>query len=300
MCIICFLTSFTIYAIFLEELVSSLEDLCVRCICKNLNLLTYSVDDGLEVKRLWRFPYPDFRIVARPSQKILLQLCKRSFLDDERMSLFTIDSVDLITPIIKDTNVSPTALRVLKDFHLYSLAAINLTKVNLNTIISCLSEWTVRNLTSLNVGGTSVMCETNFPILVALGRFKSLRFLNVSRTELNTQCLQIVANDLENLRYLNISRTRVTDISPLLSIRDRLNGLIMHRLEFSSTDEIEKLLINVIEFHKLRVLDVSNKPLINDFRFETVDKLCLPSTLPKLEHIDLSGNQFSLKLEDAR
>ncbi|XP_018654911.1 hypothetical protein Smp_157770 [Schistosoma mansoni] len=251
-----------------KDALSSLEDLCVRCVCKNLNVLTYLSSENCEVKRKWRFPYPDFRLVARPSQKILLQLCKRNALDDDRMSLFNAESVDLMSPVIKEANVSPSSLKVLKDFRLYSLSAMNLTKVNLNTIISCLGEWTVQNLMCLNISGTSILCETHLPILVALGRFKNLSVLNASRTELSTQCLQIIADDLLNLRYLNISRTRVTDITPLLNIRDRLNGLIMHRLQLERTEDIAKLLCTVVELNQLRILDVSDKPRNSVGRYE--------------------------------
>ncbi|CAH8675160.1 unnamed protein product [Schistosoma haematobium] len=283
-----------------KDALSSLEDLCVRCVCKNLNVLTYLSSENCEVKRKWRFPYPGFRLVARPSQKILLQLCKRNALDDDRMSLFNADSVDLMSPVIKEANVSPSSLKVLKEFRLYSLSAMNLTKVNLNTIISCLGEWTVQNLMCLNISGTSILCETHLPILVALGRFKNLSVLNASRTELNTQSLQIIVDDLLNLRYLNISRTRVTDITPLLNIRDRLNGLIMHRLQLETTEDMAKLLYTVVELNQLRILDISDKPRNAVGRYDAVDKFCSPEALPFLEHIDLSGNQFGLKLSDAR
>ncbi|RTG85573.1 Zyg-11 protein [Schistosoma bovis] len=216
------------------------------------------------------------------------------------MSLFNADSVDLMSPVIKEANVSPSSLKVLKEFRLYSLSAMNLTKVNLNTIISCLGEWTVQNLMCLNISGTSILCETHLPILVALGRFKNLSVLNASRTELNTQSLQIIADDLLNLRYLNISRTRVTDITPLLNIRDRLNGLIMHRLQLETTEDMAKLLYTVVELNQLRILDISDKPRNAVGRYDAVDKFCSPEALPFLEHIDLSGNQFGLKLSDAR
>ncbi|KAA0199178.1 hypothetical protein FBUS_11355 [Fasciolopsis buskii] len=208
--------------------------------------------------------------------------------------------MDLVSPVIKEANIGPASLRVLREFQLSNLSAMNLPEVNLNSIIGCLGEWTVRNLRSLNISGTSILCETNLPILVALGRFKSLQVLNVSRTEFTTQCLQIVADDLPNLQYLNISRTRVTDIYPLLSIRDRLLGLVMHRLELERREEIERLLSAVVELHQLRTLDVSDKPRTSGVRFPAVDRLCSPTALPHLMHIDLSGNQFCLRLDDAR
>ncbi|KAF5403314.1 Eri1 exoribonuclease 3 [Paragonimus heterotremus] len=283
-----------------KDNIPTLEDVCVRFVCKNLNFLTFVDGPEHELRRRWRFPYPNFRISPQPAQKILLQLCKRNALDDERMSLFSSDSLNLISPVIKEANVSPASLRVLKEFRLSNLSAMNLPNVNLNSIIGCLGEWTVHNLISLNVTGTSIMCETNLPILVVLGRFKNLQVLNVSRTEFTTSNLQIVADDLSNLQHLNISRTRVTDISPLLAIRDRLTGLIMHRLELEHREDVEKLLWNIVQLHQLRTLDVSDRPQPAVGGFAAVSRLCSATALPHLVHLDLSGNPFGLRLEDAR
>ncbi|VEL33476.1 unnamed protein product [Protopolystoma xenopodis] len=272
-----------------------MEDICVRWVCKNILFITEKVTCS-EPKRRWRIK--DFWISARPAQKILLQLCKRNILDDEMLHLFTPEYVDLISPSIKEANIGHYALRILRDFRLLNLSATNLERVNLNTIIGCLGEWTVRNLKSLNISGTSVLCETNLPIVVPLGRFKSLHILNVSRTEFTTQCLQIVVNDLPNLRHLNVSRTRVVDISALVLIADRLTGLIMHRLDLSEPQHVDNLLSNIIKLHELRHLDASDKPRGLYNRQPAVDRLCSGICLPYLTHIDLSGNQFGLRLED--
>lgn len=277
----------------------------MRYVCKNLNSFTYLEDDAIERKRKWCRPPSEFYLGCRPAQKILLQLCKRGTLDDERLALFSSEHVNLISPVIKDAIVSPSALRILKDFCLSSLSAMNMPGVNLNCIIGCLNESTMLNLTALNITGTSILGETNLPILVALGRFKNMQFLNVSRTEFTTQCLQIVADDLPNLKWLNISRTKVLDITPLVAMRGRLQGLIMHRLELNKGEDIEKLLKCVVKLSELRTLDASDKPKTDVIQFNdnlrsTISKLCSGSALPHLRHVDLSGNQFGLKVDDVR
>ncbi|CAH8667379.1 unnamed protein product [Dicrocoelium dendriticum] len=264
-----------------KDPVVSLEDLCVRHVCKNLNSLTFF--DGS--KQRWCFPYPEFYISVRPAQKILIQLCKRNALDDDRMCLFSPEFLNLTSPIIKEVSVSSSALRVLKEFRLSGLSAVNLPNVNLNSLLGCLGEWTVKNLISLNVTGTSILSGSSLPILAALGRFKSL---------------EIVADDLPNLRFLNISRTRVNDIRPLLSIRDRLTGLVMHRLELEKREEVETLLHTIVQMHKLQFLDASDRHGPVNLRFDAVETLCSGAALPELTHIDLSGNQFGLRFEDAR
>ncbi|KAG5444370.1 Protein zyg-11 B [Clonorchis sinensis] len=283
-----------------KDTLPALEDICVRYICKNLGDLTYLDLSGPKTRRKWKFPYPEFHITPRPAQKILLQLCKRNALDDERMSLFSAEYLNLISPTIKETNVSAEALRALRDFRLSNLSVVNLPNVNLNSVLGCLGEWTLRNLTSLNVTGISILTGMNIPIFFPLGRFKNLQLLNVSRTEFSTTDLQIVADDLPNVQFLNISRTSVSDVSPLLSMRDRLTGLIMHRLELEQKEDVENLLSVVVQLHQLRTLDVSDKPRPSGSRLDAVDILCSADTLPCLVSIDLSGNQFGLKLEDAR
>ncbi|KAL3314595.1 zyg-11 B, partial [Cichlidogyrus casuarinus] len=168
--------------------------------------------------------------------------------------------------------------------------------LNLNNIIGCLSEQSLRNIISLNISGTSIMSESRVPIVVSIGWFKSLNILNVSRTEVTTSSLQIIVKDLSQLTYLDISRTKVEDISVLLDIKDRLKSLVMHRIETSSFDNVLSV---IVQLHKLRYLDASDKPKIFS-RMRNVDLLILPETLPDLIKIDLSGNPFGLNIDDAK
>ncbi|VDM21198.1 unnamed protein product, partial [Hydatigera taeniaeformis] len=276
-----------------------MEDICVRWITKNLNQVITKCSDCIEPKYVWRFPYPDCRIVARPAEKILLKLCKRQILRDDYLSLFSVKYVDLVSPVLRDVSVSPSTLRVLRDFKLYNLTATSLKQTSLNSLISCLSEASAESLVSLNVTNTAIE-ENKLPVIISLGRLKNLQALNVSRTKFTTECLQNAVKLLPRLRYLNISRTNINNISALLDLRDTLTGLIMHRLNLDSRQVLERVLSTVLELKELRVLDVSSASDRDKPRLPAVDRLCAPGALPHLTHFDICGNQFSLKLSDVR
>ncbi|KAL5960587.1 hypothetical protein TSMEX_011679, partial [Taenia solium] len=279
--------------------VPSLEDICVRWVTKNLHYVVTKCSDCNEPKYVWRFPYPNCRIVARPAEKILLKLCKRQILRDELLSLFSVKYVDLVSPVLRDVSVNPSTLRVLRDFKLYNLTATSLKQTSLNSLISCLSEASAESLVSLNVTNTAIE-ENKLPVIISLGRLKNLQVLNVSRTKFTTECLQNAVKLLPRLRYLNISRTNVNNITALLDLRDTLTGLIMHKLNLDSRQVLERVLSTVLELKELRVLDVSSASDRDKPRLPFVDRLCAPGALPHLTHFDICGNQFSLKLSDVR
>ncbi|VDK21892.1 unnamed protein product [Taenia asiatica] len=279
--------------------VPSLEDICVRWITKNLHYVVTKCSDCNEPKYVWRFPYPNCRIVARPAEKILLKLCKRQILRDELLSLFSVKYVDLVSPVLRDVSVNPSTLRVLRDFKLYNLTATSLKQTSLNSLISCLSEASAESLVSLNVTNTAIE-ENKLPVIISLGRLKNLQVLNVSRTKFTTECLQNAVKLLPRLQYLNISRTNVNNIAALLDLRDTLTGLIMHKLNLDSRQVLERVLSTVLELKELRVLDVSSASDRDKPRLPSVDRLCAPGALPHLTHFDICGNQFSLKLSDVR
>uniref|UniRef100_A0A183TJL8 Si:ch1073-82l19.1 n=1 Tax=Schistocephalus solidus TaxID=70667 RepID=A0A183TJL8_SCHSO len=275
-----------------------LEDTCVRWIAKNLTLVTSRNSCGADSKCFWMFPNSSYRISARPAQKILQKLCKYGIIKDEYMTLFSSRYVDLISPVLKEAPVTPTALRVLREFELYNLTATNLKEMNLNSLIGCLGEDTAENLVSLNVSGLSIV-ENKIPVVVSLGRLRKLQILNVSKTKFTNECLQTAVNCLPNLRFLNISRTSIDCINALLPLHRSLTGLIMHRLHLKTTKGmLESILSVILQLHELRVLDVSSESQKSEVHVSGVEILCSGQALPHLTHIDLCGNLFGLTLAD--
>nr|CDS33552.1 eri1 exoribonuclease 3 [Hymenolepis microstoma] len=279
--------------------VPSLEDISVRWIVKNFYSVVTKCSDCTESKYIWRFPYPDCRIVARPAEKILLKLCKRQVFKEEFLNLFSIKYVDLVSPVLRDVVVSPQYLRILRDFKLYNLTAASLKETNLNSLISCLGENTTENLVSLNLTNMAIE-ENKLPVIISLGRLKNLQVLNVSRTKFTSECLQNLVKLLPRLRFLNISRTNINNISALLELKTTLTGLIMHKLNLDSPQLLSRALSTILELSELRVLDVSSAGDRDRPRCPSVDRLCEPDCLPHLTHFDICGNQFSLKLVDVK
>lgn len=95
-------------------------------------------------------------------------------------------------------------------------------QVTVNDLISCLNEWTLDNLRSLNVAGSALKPTSTMdnpaisvPITVSLSKLRNLRVLNVSYTEFDSHSLEIVVEDLPHLCVLDISQSKVNDISSL-------------------------------------------------------------------------------------
>lgn len=126
----------------------------------------------------------------------------------------------------------------------------------MNDLISCLGEWTLANLRSLNVSegaftppGVSPFGNrlATLPVVISLSKLRNLRVLNVSFTEFDTHSLEIVANDLPHLSILDISQTRVADISAL-----RLVGFLSLSLSTSMSISISPILFSPYPFFRSR------------------------------------------------
>lgn len=91
--------------------------------------------------------------------------------------------------------------------------------------LECISDWSIKNLTSLNLSRCSFIDITRFSLTVYLTNLKNLKSLNVSYTEFNQLTLIIICEDLKMLEKLDISGTVVQDLSPLLLIADHLISL---------------------------------------------------------------------------
>lgn len=90
----------------------------------------------------------------------------------------------------------------------------------------CLNEYSLANLTHLNVSHCSFIDISRHSLMVHLTKLSNLRSLNVSFTEFNQQTLQMVCEDLDQLERLDISATCVQCVKPLLFLKDRLISLV--------------------------------------------------------------------------
>ncbi|OQR66240.1 protein zyg-11B-like [Tropilaelaps mercedesae] len=228
-------------------------------------------------------------------------------LTDNVMALFETRSTRLERVTIKNaTDVSTRGLRVLKAHKIHELEAIGLCRVTVNDLISCLGEWTLENLHSLNVAECAFMpCLIDpIPVVISLSKLRSLRVLNVSFTDFDTHSLGIIAADLPHLCVLDISQTKVYDVSSLRKCAHRLISLSLYNLHQLN---MRALAMMLQEATKLRFLDVSCDRDLG--HFSTQDMLvALHSvkpllenyeSLPQLRAFDISGRE-GIEISDLR
>ncbi|KAG8297034.1 regulation of ligase activity protein [Homalodisca vitripennis] len=234
----------------------SLQDVCVDYICENLDHLCDRTTSGSTLNRLEPSPedidLEEYRVNAKfPSgvklvfkdnevflhteiaEQLLTALCTKRKLNDITITLFDVRSSRLRRVCITDaSDLTLCGLKVLKAHKITELETQGL-KVTVNDLISCLGEWTLQNLRSLNVAHSAFADGPKYCVVVALSKLQALQTLNVSNTDFNRHGLEIVASDLPQLEHLDISNTRVDDITPLKKCRNRLKSLAMYNLKVS-------------------------------------------------------------------
>jgi len=165
-------------------------------------------------------------------------LVEAGTLDDRTLSIFNSQNTKLEHVVLRQNPITSTSSlltrkglkRTLSQHRIIDLEATQL-KVTISDLINCLSEWTIKNLRSLDVTGGTFVDGSKMAVMVSLSLLRSLRSLSVAHTEFNNHGLEIVAEDLRQLECLDITETRVSDITPLRKCRQRLRTLIMHNLK---------------------------------------------------------------------
>uniref|UniRef100_A0A1B6MT34 Uncharacterized protein n=1 Tax=Graphocephala atropunctata TaxID=36148 RepID=A0A1B6MT34_9HEMI len=293
----------------------SLQDVCVDFICENLDYLCDRTTSVSTVNRLEPSPedieFDDYKHnVTFPSgvklvfkdnevflhteiaEQLLTALCTKKKLNDITITLFDVRFSRLRRVCITDASgLTLCGLRVLKAHKITELETQGL-KVTVNDLISCLGEWTLQNLRSLNVAHSAFTDGPKYCVVVALSKLQALQTLNVSNTDFNRHGLEIVASDLPQLEHLDISNTRVDDITPLKKCRNRLKSLAMYNLKYILVASKEEV---VVEMTELRVLDMSEDRDNHPFEMfvsmgsKTNEFLSRENALENLTSIDISG-----------
>lgn len=270
---------------------ASLQEYCVDFISENISAIC-EVQTSLEDQTTrYAFKDPDVFFHTEVSQQVLETLGNRGQLSDGVLSLFDSRVTRLRKVRLRNAaNVTTRGLRVLRSHRLTEIEATGLSKVTVNDLIGCLGDWTLSHLRSLNVA-RSAFTSAKMCVVVALSKLRNLASLNVSNTEFNRHGLDIIAQDLPHLETLDISATRVEDIAPLLKCRGRLKSLSMYNLRALSCEEVVPVLL---QLEQLRHLDVSvdrDHPLdlLNPHRYDISPLLQIPTSLPHLVSLDLSG-----------
>lgn len=244
---------------------------------------------------------------------LLMTLDRKGLLDDLNMTLFDPVVLRLSQVTLHNAdNVTCKGLKILKSHQIKSVEVKNLSKVSVDELISCFGEWTLNNIQSLSVSGSSFAthmpkanCKGNIlstKLYVGLSKLKNLHVLNVSGTELASHALLNVCNDLQMLSSLDISNcTKLESVECLRIRKETLKSLSMYNLKVLRMEETKQVLLDL---RRLVHLDISE----NKSNQDPIDRLMptcpiVPDLLrdtefgPNLCSLDISG-QEQTKLED--
>lgn len=291
-----------------------LYSICLNYLCNNIYFYCNKkqADFRSSKKDLKNFHY-DFkdktlRFNHVISEDFLERLCDLDKLNDSTLSLFSSEQICLKKFHVKNCQLSKDAIKtVVKQHQINELIVNNLQfdaanspivnqsnssqNITINDLINCLNEKSLENLTYLNVSRNKSLFSS---ILTNMNHLKNLTKLNVSFTCFNNLCLDIVCQDLINLEYLDISATKVSDLSPLMNLKDKLKHLYMYNMRASLGDDIIKVLTSIIRLQSLDIsCDVSTK-IFSDMTLslfdvnQMLDELALVR-LSEFKYLDISG-----------
>ncbi|KAL3887173.1 hypothetical protein ACJMK2_027123 [Sinanodonta woodiana] len=285
------------------DMPKSLQQCCLDFICNNLDVLCQEIPLPRSINVKLAFKNSDVFLTDAISEEFLKTLCEKKKLNDETLTLFDSNCMNLKRVYIKDAQLSAAGLRILKAQKIVELEVLGLGNVTVNDVIGSLGQWTLNNLKTLHVSNLKFINTPNkmgigsylntADLDVNIGSLRSLKYLDVSNTELNVCGLNIIAKQLPCLEVLDISCTRISDIKPLRRCRDRLKCLSLYDLNIGS-DSIPVL----TQLTGLVHLDVSydshsiSRIGINwdRFRFKVSALLSRTHCLPNLTSLDISGN----------
>ncbi|CAH6790634.1 protein zyg-11 homolog A [Phodopus roborovskii] len=259
---------FSLFSICLDVLIGSLEQWCSK-----------RPDGTLCLPEHWCFP----REIA---DRFLERMAWQGKITDRTASIFQGKQTNLKLINIQSAELSPSVFT--KAFCHHKLVEVDATSVDSELLASDIihalqsSAWIQKNLQCLRLDSTSVPQNSR---LQALGQFTGLHTLSVANVSFWSEDL-VSVSQLPKLESLDISNTLITNISSLLTCKDRLRSLTMHHLKCLTMTNPQILAV----FSQLKCLlhlDISDhRQLRSDLAFHLLQQ---KDILPKLVSLDISG-----------
>uniref|UniRef100_A0A2K6FVQ3 Zyg-11 family member A, cell cycle regulator n=1 Tax=Propithecus coquereli TaxID=379532 RepID=A0A2K6FVQ3_PROCO len=258
----------------------SLVNICLNALIANLEKLCSERPDGtLCLPEHWRFP-------QEVADRFLGVMTWQGKLTDRTASIFQGNQMKLKLVNIQKAKISTPAF--IKAFCHHKLIELDATAVHADLpipdIISglCSNNWIQENLQCLLLDSTSIPQDSR---LLFFGQLTGLRILSVFNVCFHTEDLANVSH-LPRLESLDISNTLVTNISALLTCKDRLKSLTMHYLKCLSMSKPQILAV-IRELKCLLHLDISDhRQLKSDLAFHLLQQ---KDILPNVISLDVSG-----------
>lgn len=207
-------------------------------------------------------------------------------LTDRTVGIFRDNQMKLKRASIQRAEISTAAF--IKAFCHHKLIELDATAVHTDLptpdIINglCRNSWIQQNLRCLLLDSTSIPPDSR---LLLFSQLTGLRILSVFNVCFQNEDLANVSQ-LPKLESLDISNTLVTDISALLTCKDRLKSLTMHYLKCLTMTKPQILAV-IGELKYLLHLDISDhRQLRSDLAFHLLQQ---KDILPNLVSLDISG-----------
>uniref|UniRef100_A0A3P8ZN34 Protein zer-1 homolog-like C-terminal domain-containing protein n=1 Tax=Esox lucius TaxID=8010 RepID=A0A3P8ZN34_ESOLU len=264
---------------------ASLTDLCLSYVSGNLERFCVKHADGsLCLRDSLLFP-------QELADQLLAKMASEGLLNDSTVGVFrSCEYLRLRRARIRTARISAEAFqRALCPHRLLELDA---ARVNADLTISDILQGLATNkhcqesLQRLVLTGLT-MSTLEEPLRHRLSSLRGLRSLSLANVDFYDSGLADVCS-LPRLESLDLSNTSVTNLNPLLGLRERLKALTLHqlkRLEMSTT----QVLAVIGQLEALQHLDISDdKQFTSDVACQL---LCQPGILPALISLDVSGRK---------
>ncbi|XP_027962732.1 protein zyg-11 homolog A [Eumetopias jubatus] len=258
----------------------SLVNICLNVLIANLEKLCSERSDGtLCLPEHWSFP-------QEVADRFLGVMTWQGKLTDRTASIFQGNQMKLKLVNIQKAKISAAAFT--KAFCHHKVIELDATAVHTDLpipdIISglCSNSWIQQNLRCLLLDSASIPRDSR---LLFFGQLIGLRILSVFNVCFHSEDLANVSQ-LPKLESLDISNTLVTNISALLTCKDRLKSLTMHYLKCLTMTKPQILAV-IRELKCLLHLDISDhRQLKSDLAFHLLQQ---KGILPHLVSLDISG-----------
>ncbi|XP_060062177.1 protein zyg-11 homolog A isoform X3 [Erinaceus europaeus] len=258
----------------------SLINICLNVLIANLEKVCFERSDGtLCLPEHWCFP-------QEVADRFLGVMTCQGKLTDRTASIFQGNQMKLKLVNIQKAKISTAAF--IKAFCHHKLTELDATEVHndlpISDIISglCSNSWIQQNLQCLLLDSASIPQDSR---LLFIGQLTGLRVLSVFNVRFYSEDLANVSQ-LPRLESLDISNTLVTNISALLTCKDRLKSLTMHYLKCLTMTKSQILEV-IRELKCLLHLDISDhRQLRSELAFHLLQQ---EDILPNIVSLDISG-----------
>ncbi|XP_051028043.1 LOW QUALITY PROTEIN: protein zyg-11 homolog A [Acomys russatus] len=258
----------SLFAICLDVLIAHLEKWCSE-----------RPDGTLCLPEYWCFP-------QEIADKFLERLAWQGKLTDRTAGIFQGKQMSLKRLKIQKAKLSAAAFT--RAFCHHKLVDVDAASVDPELpapdIIHGLGSnaWIRENLQCLVLDSASAPENSRLP---TLGQFTGVHTLSVANVSFWSEDL-VSVSQLPNLESLDISNTHVTDISALLTCKNRLRSFTMHYLKCLAMSNSQILAV-IRQLNRLRHLDISDHgQLRSNLAFHLLQQ---EEILPELVSLDISG-----------